>query len=211
VLRGQAGEALLDSYTTERRPNVRAVIALTKELGLIIGERDPARAAERNARMQAEVAAGSGHILRQDLLPPLTGGWLHPSPGAGSPGPQPWLADGTRLDDALGRCFRLLLRDAMPVPPAPALHLRVASLADLRERDGLLAAWLARHRAAAVLLRPDGTVFGTAPDAAALPPLLSAAGAALASDPRRRDRRSGESAAQTKPEASSIRVDDASG
>ncbi len=179
VLRGQAGEALLDSYTAERRPNVRAVIALTEELGLIIGERDPARAAERNARMQAEVAAGRGHVVRQDLLPPLTGGCLHTSPGAGAPGPQPWLADGTRMDDALGRGFRLLLRDAMPVPPAPGLHLRVATLAELRERDGVLAAWLARHQAAAVLLRPDGTVFGTAPDAAALAPLLNAAEAAL--------------------------------
>ncbi len=179
VLRGQANEALLDSYTAERRPNVRAVIALTKELGLIIGERDLARAAARNARMQADVAAGRGHIVRQDLLPPLTGGCLYPSPGAGAPGPQPWLQDGTRLDDTLGRGFRLLLRDAMPVPPAPALHLRVATLAELRERDGVLAAWLARHRAAAVLLRPDGTVFGTAPDTAALAPLLSAAEAAL--------------------------------
>jgi 3-(3-hydroxy-phenyl)propionate hydroxylase len=179
VLRGQASEALLDSYTAERRPNVRAVIALTKELGLIIGERDPMRAAARNVRMQAEVAAGRGHIVRQDLLPPLTGGCLHHSPGAGAPGPQPWLADGTRLDDALGRGFRLLLRDAMPVPAAPALHLRTATLAALCERDGVLAAWLARHQATAVLLRPDGTVFGTAPDAAGLASLLAAAEAAL--------------------------------
>ncbi len=183
VLRGQAGEALLDSYTAERRPNVCAVIALTKELGQIIGERNPSRAAARNARMQAEVAAGRGHILRQDMLPPLTGGCLHTSPGAGTPGPQPWLADGTRLDDALGRGFRLVLRDALPVPPAPALHLRVATLVNLRERDGLLAAWLAKHAAIAVLLRPDGTVFGTASDAAALAPLLSAAEAAVRCDP----------------------------
>jgi 3-(3-hydroxy-phenyl)propionate hydroxylase len=137
------------------------------------------RAAARNVRMQAEVAAGRGHIVRQDLLPPLTGGCLHHSPGAGAPGPQPWLADGTRLDDALGRGFRLLLRDAMPVPAAPALHLRTATLAALCERDGVLAAWLARHQATAVLLRPDGTVFGTAPDAAGLASLLAAAEAAL--------------------------------
>jgi cob(I)alamin adenosyltransferase len=42
---------------------VREVIALTKELGLIIGERDAARAAERNRRMQAEVAAGKGQVV----------------------------------------------------------------------------------------------------------------------------------------------------
>lgn len=179
VLRGRAGAALLNSYTTERRPNVRAVIALTKELGLIIGERDPERAAARNQRLLAEVAAGKGHVVRQDLLPPLIGGYLHASPGAGQPGPQPVLADGRRMDDALGRGFRLLLRAAMPVPPAPRLALATRTLAELQERDGLLAAWLERHGAAALLLRPDGTVFGTAPDAAGLAPLLAAAEAGL--------------------------------
>ena len=179
VLQGRADAALLESYTTERRPNVRQVIAITKELGLIIGERDPVRAAERNARMQAEVAAGRGHVVRQDMLPPLAGGYLHASPGAGAPGPQPWLAGQRRLDDVLGRGFRLVLSDAMPVPAAPCLHLCVATLAELQEADGLLAAWLQRHAAAAVLLRPDGTVFGTAADTAGLAPLLAAAEAGL--------------------------------
>ncbi len=179
VLRGQAGQALLASYTAERRPNVRAVIAITKELGLIIGERDPARAAERDARMLAEWAAGQGEIVRQDMLPPLQGGCLHASPGAGAPGPQPWLAGHRRMDDVLGRGFRLLLREAMPLPATPTLHLRSATLAELAEEDGLLAAWLTRHQAAAVLLRPDGTVFGTTHNAAGLPALLAAAEAAL--------------------------------
>ncbi|MFN5720338.1 MAG: FAD-dependent monooxygenase, partial [Bradyrhizobium sp.] len=38
VLRGDAGETLLDSYEIERKPHVRAVVASAKEFGKIIGE-----------------------------------------------------------------------------------------------------------------------------------------------------------------------------
>lgn len=190
VLRGEAGEALLDTYEAERRPNVRDVIAVTRDLGRIVCERDPARAAARDAALKAEVAAGRGDVVRQDLLPPLRGGFTHPGPGAGAPCPQPFVlgAEGAqRLDDALGGDgFRLILR-ADAVLPASAealadrLRARILRLGTppLVERDGVLAGWMARHGAAAVLERPDHVVFGTAegPDGALS--LLRAAAAGL--------------------------------
>jgi 3-(3-hydroxy-phenyl)propionate hydroxylase len=53
VLRGKAGDALLDSYETERKPHVRSVVASAKEFGKIIGELDPEAAAARDARLRA--------------------------------------------------------------------------------------------------------------------------------------------------------------
>ncbi|MGW3729531.1 bifunctional 3-(3-hydroxy-phenyl)propionate/3-hydroxycinnamic acid hydroxylase, partial [Streptomyces sp. NPDC000851] len=106
---------------------------------------------------------------------------------AGTFCPQPWvLRDGrrARLDDVLGDSFTVLTA----VPPtarmtavatalgAPAIH--VDDLGD----DGTLAAWLARGRADAALLRPDRVVMDTVPagagdftDTAAWAPLLHTA------------------------------------
>jgi hypothetical protein len=58
-----------------------------------------------------------------------------------------------------------------------ALAMTIASLdpaapRGVRDIDGRLTDWLARHGAYAVLVRPDFYVFGSAPDADALPKLL---------------------------------------
>jgi 3-(3-hydroxy-phenyl)propionate hydroxylase len=190
VAQGRAGDALLDSYEAERRPNVREVIALTRDLGKIVCERDPERAALRDAHLKAEAAAGRADVIRQDLLPPILGGFTHPSPGAGAPCPQPFVHrphGALRLDDALGDDgFRLILRAETDLPPeADALVARLRArvlrlgMPPLVERDGVLAAWMARHGAAAVLERPDHVVFGTAADEAGLAGLLRAAAGAL--------------------------------
>lgn len=183
--RGAAGEALLDSYEAERRPNVREVIAITRDLGRIICERDPDRAAARDAALKAEAAAGRADVIRQDLLPPLRDGFLAPdSPGAGMPCPQPWLEtpEGrARMDDLLGDAeFLLVLRGDLASPAAPP-WLRVLRLGapPLVEAEGVLAAWMDRHGALALLARPDHVVFGTAGDGPGLAALLAAAAAGL--------------------------------
>ena len=177
VVRGENPAALLDSYQRERRPNVRQVIALTKELGRIVCERDPAAVAARDAALRAEVAAGRGDVVRGEMLPPLEGGALSATPGAGRPVPQPWLAGRRRMDDVIGGGFRLFHRGgALPATPALA---RAVPLETLGEADGLLAGWLDRHGAAAVLVRPDDVAFGTATTLAGVPALVEAARAAL--------------------------------
>jgi 2-polyprenyl-6-methoxyphenol hydroxylase-like FAD-dependent oxidoreductase len=54
VLAGRAAEPLLDSYTSERLPHVRALIEFAVSLGRVICVSDPAEAAERDRRMIAE-------------------------------------------------------------------------------------------------------------------------------------------------------------
>ena len=122
VLRG-APDTLLDTYEIERRPNVRAVIAITKDIGRLICERDPRVAAERNRVMQAEVAAGQGTRIRQSLLPPIRHGLIardaagQPMAGAGEVCPQPWILDDgvrRRLDDVLGPGIHVLIGRDLP-------------------------------------------------------------------------------------------------
>lgn len=183
VLRKEAGGALLDTYEDERRRNVREVIEITKALGSTIGERDPARAHERNIAMLADVAAGKGVTIRQDLLPPLKHGLIDAattSKGAGAPVPQPWIRLGgedRRLDDIMRHGWRILYSDACEATDAvkrAAMKVN-ASMAQIRksdgrgvterwyiERDGVIDRWLAQHAAVAVVVRPDGIAYGTA-------------------------------------------------
>jgi len=157
VLKGKAGDALLDSYQSEREPHVRQVIELAIAMGRVVCERDPAKAAERDRTMIAARAAQPGDAATPPQ-PGLAAGFLHPSPRAGDLVPQPRDGAGARRDAALGDGFCLLTRGPHAAPPGIAA-LDVTALGD----GGALAAWLGAAEAA--LVRPDRYVFGTgAPD-----------------------------------------------
>lgn len=194
VVQGTAPDSLIDTYQEERRPNVRAVIALTKDLGRIICERDPAAAEARNARLQAEVAEGRGELVRQNMLPKVGGGFLsRDAAGAGEVAPQPWIAEAAgrrRLDDLLGRGFRVLLRggaqvtpeivDLAAVLPARIAEIRVADdpavdrpgIRAFTETEGVFRHWMSERGVTAILVRPDDIVFGGAASDEALQALL---------------------------------------
>ena len=206
VLRG-APDELLDTYEVERRPNVREVIATTKELGRLICERDPRAATERNRVMQAEVAAGAGTRVRQALLPPIRQGLIayderrRPVSGAGEVCPQPWIVeDGKlrRLDDLLGGGFyiligRGLLIDEEVMGYAAAIRAKIARLEEagqaqqigasgeriIVEADHVLASWMSERMATAIVVRPDHSVFGAASDGRGLKDLLRSLAAAM--------------------------------
>ncbi|MDO5703709.1 MAG: bifunctional 3-(3-hydroxy-phenyl)propionate/3-hydroxycinnamic acid hydroxylase [Paracoccus sp. (in: a-proteobacteria)] len=181
VLRDGRPEALLDSYEAERRPLVHEVISITKGLGRIICELDPAEAAARDERMAAEVDRGQGLVIRQNLFPAIADGIVGRADdgtvlaSAGGPSPQPVVTtpEGeARLDDVLGGGFHLLVGgDAVLSDETAraandlgiAIH-RIASGqgAGIVERDGIFRDWLRRHDAMAVLVRPDRVVFGAA-------------------------------------------------
>ncbi len=121
VLNGTATPALLDTYEAERRPHVRDLVALTKSVGLIIGELDHARGRERDARLRGESDGGRKAVVRQKLIPGLTDGLLARAAdgsiarGAGQLFVQPFVRslardqDGERrLDDVAGACFLLV-------------------------------------------------------------------------------------------------------
>lgn len=196
VLRGGAPIELLDRYTAERRPNVLATTRMAKDFGRIISERDPARAADRDARIRAE-HGGPREIVRQDLIPPLVdGAFALDTPLAGRVSPQPRVAcagrDGALFDDVAGACFRIVL-DAARLGPAERrsiadrarpLGLDVYALQgrdDTAQDDGcvavteaspLLRDWLAQAGCVATLLRPDHYAYGAAADASATHALI---------------------------------------
>jgi 3-(3-hydroxy-phenyl)propionate hydroxylase len=195
VLQHGADEGLLDTYERERKPHARHVIRVAVAVGwAMTGGQDRAAAIRRAVVGAACRIPGVTAAVSRDLSPALAAGPLvRRRPRltgrvlAGTFCPQPWvIVDGrrVRLDDVLGNSFAVLTA----VPPtaqvtavatslgAPTIH--VDDLGD----DGTLAAWLARGRSDAVLLRPDRVVMDTVPagtgdftDTAAWAPLLHTA------------------------------------
>jgi 3-(3-hydroxy-phenyl)propionate hydroxylase len=116
-----ANPALFDAYIDERRPHFRALAKTAKEHGEQIGEMDPVRAKERDARLLAALRARTTPEARQDYVPPMTGGWLDadangaPRAPAGQLFIQPEVRTpdgGTRpLDDGALLRYQILTRD----------------------------------------------------------------------------------------------------
>lgn len=195
VLRGQASQALLDTYTNERRPHVVETTRLAKEFGNIISVRDLVRA---QARDDAMLALGNGEaqtLVRQDLIPGLTTGLIAAdAPLAGQVFPQPAVrrAGSTakeRLDDVTGPCWRLVVMvSATPALLAAARQAGVAmvafgpSVADVfqvSENEDVLRAWLDTAGCIGALVRPDHYVFGAFANQADASLLLDRLSAAL--------------------------------
>ena len=188
ALRGAAGDALLDSYQIERRPHVCATTETAKSLGRTICELDPAKAAERDARMLAQWGDPPAVQLRQNLIPGLSAGAFcsEQGPPVGTRFPQPWVATSIgdrRLDDVAGASFRLVLASDTLLDDVPdALRRRVRELGgavlalaetgltrahgprewSMVESQGVLKAWFEAHGLAAALVRPDHYVFAVA-------------------------------------------------
>jgi flavoprotein hydroxylase len=186
VLHGRAGEALLDSYPTERAPHVSAMIELSVALGRVICVADPAEAAARDQRMIAETGAQASPI--DAAVPPLGPGCFAPgSPAAG----QLFVQDQVRhqgvsglFDDVAGRGFVLVSPAGDPAAALDAegaaffaslggLTAHVALGAPIADLAGGYARWFAKHGAAVALVRPDFVVFGTAPSLAGAPALVA--------------------------------------
>jgi 3-(3-hydroxy-phenyl)propionate hydroxylase len=176
VLRGEATEALLDSYGTERKAHVIELTSRIKGIGKIICERDPQRARERDARLLAECAGVVKPTPRQDVQPALQAGLLAATPHSarGTLFPQPWLqkngAEPTRMDDALGCGWRLVLaadagadwQVAAGSAQLPGLQTVQLGTDSFQETEGVLAAWFQRQGVHAALVRPDHYVYGVA-------------------------------------------------
>ncbi|MGX1758631.1 FAD-dependent monooxygenase [Streptomyces lydicus] len=198
VLRGEAGETLLDTYTTERSRHLRHAIELSVFLGDIICEPDPAAAALRDTRMLADRRAGRDPLA--DMPPQiLTTGLLRQGADGGPQAPAGQLGCQGRVrfrgrtglfdqvigtgfallaaedprtvldDDTLDYCERLGIR-LLRVTGDPAAN----GPADVVDLDGTYRSHLERCGRQALLLRPDHYLFGGAARMEEAPGLVAA-------------------------------------
>jgi 2-polyprenyl-6-methoxyphenol hydroxylase-like FAD-dependent oxidoreductase len=157
VLGRRAGERLLDTYTLERRGHTKAAVLASVKLGRVICVTDPAAAADRDAAIRAN---GGGRRTSPPEATPLTGGLLQPGGGdvivtgrfdeliaAGL------LLITTEQPEAIGETQRAVLSGL----GGTVVHLGAGAHA-----DGGYLAYLRDRGAAAVLVRPDYHVYGTA-------------------------------------------------
>jgi 3-(3-hydroxy-phenyl)propionate hydroxylase len=185
VMRGLAGDALLNSYQRERSPHVRTTTEEAKTLGRIVCELDPVKASERDVRMLAETG---NTPAAKFFVPGLVEGALCSEQGdpVGQRFPQPRIVSETGealLDDAVGASFRLVLSSQCPVSHIPeALRRRIVGLGgailaieeegvsgsrgmaqwSIVETQSVLAAWFRHNGLLAALVRPDHYVFAIA-------------------------------------------------
>ena len=190
VLRGNAGDALLDSYEVERKPHVRSVVASAKEFGKIIGELDPVAAAARDQRLRAELESGKAETIRQKFIPDLASGLIasrNKLAGRLFVQPRVRAVDGSerRLDDLLKpefavvtatheamswmseaslSCWQRLGGERVVIAEAGKSTMR-DGIATLVETDGVFSNWMRENRVNAVIVRPDRYVFAGAGNA----------------------------------------------
>ncbi len=198
VLRGVAGEDLLDRYVDERRAHARMVIELSTGLGAVLDVTDADVAAERDRTLRAEAE------LTQvpEVLPGLTNGVLHRQPdgslraGVGELALQARVdADGRlgRLDDVVGTGWQVLCRRAFERAAITPEHRRL--LRDLDATVVLLSPtrapgtvcdhdhdydlWFRDLDAQVVIVRPDFYAFAVLSDVTELPAALDDLGVQL--------------------------------
>ena len=150
-VRGQANESVLDSYESERSPNVSTYIDTAVRLGGLINASDPA------AALQMGQATETG-VTRMESLVSELGPGLGSGPARGKLFGQPQLRDGRLMDDLIGYA-PVLLADADLVRGLSAVpRFRVITTDDAPG----IGAELTTMGVRAALLRPDRYILATA-------------------------------------------------
>jgi 3-(3-hydroxy-phenyl)propionate hydroxylase len=178
VVRGELPASVLDSYEVERKPHVREVTRRAVLVGRLITARRPMWTKARDAVCRT---VGRAERVRRLLIkyswvpePRYARGFLGGGGRVvGRKVPQPWVldADGVRrrLDEVTAGHWTVLTTGA---PPPAWTAAGAASFTVLPrgatprpggvvDDDGVLVAWLRRHRATTIVLRPDGFVYAT--------------------------------------------------
>jgi len=187
LLRGLTDNTLLDSYTLERKPQIRAVIEASMAMGKVVCVSDPVKAAERDA------AYLSGNVAPLPPFPGLTDGLLQEGGQLrGILGVHGSIEIGGlvgRYDDVIERGFHLLVRgDEDPLAQLDPQLLnfineyevkvvRLAAVADsakgiYRDVSGKYLQFMAEAGLKALVVRPDYYCYGGVAELSALPKLL---------------------------------------
>ena len=165
IISGAAPDALLDTYTAERRPHVSGVIKSAVEFGRMICVTDRDAAEDRNRALRADPRPlGERFAFRLPSLPPGPlvldgGGHLFPQPQA--------LDRGGWLDDWIGQRFLVLGADEETLDgaggwPCGDPDFLIRALTDVPDPAGVIRDWFERRGARVVVVRPDRYVLGTA-------------------------------------------------
>ncbi|TXI00351.1 MAG: bifunctional 3-(3-hydroxy-phenyl)propionate/3-hydroxycinnamic acid hydroxylase [Pseudorhodobacter sp.] len=179
ILEGRFGMDVLDSYTSERIEHAKHYINFSQELGQIICIADEAVAADRDARMIADLAARGGTPVPTDICQLGHGAWCEDSAHAGELSVQGIVeAEGKRdrFDQIVGQGWVLLGLDADPLAALTdqqrrqfahlgGVSVRLApagDAGDVVDVEGTMGVWLDRIGARYVLIRPDFYVALTA-------------------------------------------------
>jgi 3-(3-hydroxy-phenyl)propionate hydroxylase len=188
VLTGQAPESLLDTYEAERKPHVMEVTRRAVLVGRLITERRRSIARIRDKALRALVKLPGLLIGSQKLwwIPNARydrGFFQSGHPAAGWQIPQPWVIDTkgatARFDDVLDGRWAVVHTGAPPagVCAWEQLGVNVIRLAGpqdqitggVRDSGGTLIGWMAKKKAAALLVRPDGFVYAATDAGKSLP------------------------------------------
>lgn len=164
VLGGGLPESALDSYEPERRPHARALIRLAKLMGVVMTQGGGAGDLARRL-----IAPRLHHLpgLRAKILdsetPPLHRSALVERGGlrrtlAGRLCPNAPLADGRRLDGAVGNRFAVVSAQRLTPLQRETVRRRGAVVVEAPAGTALHA-WLTTRRTTAALVRPDRTVM----------------------------------------------------
>jgi 2-polyprenyl-6-methoxyphenol hydroxylase-like FAD-dependent oxidoreductase len=182
VLRGLAGESLLDSYTLERKAHVGSIIEQAVALGKVSCTVDLEEAKRRDE------AFFSGRVPPPPPFPWITQGILQdaPSPLIGRLGPQAHVEFRGRTglaDDVVGQGWQLICKTgaaaavgtaARQVLKALDVHILELDGPDgVRDVHGVYRTYLADAGVDAVLVRPDFYVFGAVGQHCSLDDLLA--------------------------------------
>jgi hypothetical protein len=165
VLRGVSSPALLDTYQSEREPNLLAWTHLSIETGKVTSVLDADEAALRDEAFR------TGNAPAMPTIAPLTG-IVRSQPGAGELGLQALVRQGSTtglFDDVVGGGFTVISTVDDPASYLSSTQLKFLSDIDTRvvhvggdviDVEGKYAAYLDAHEWEVVVTRPDFYVFG---------------------------------------------------
>lgn len=182
VLSGAARESLLDTYESERRPHVCAVVGQSVLLGRIMQTSVGVRYRDAVLRKFGNIGPVHRALLRRAFPTYQSGPIVKPrrsGPAGGLAPRAPITIDGhaTHLDDVVGQRFAILTRAQLAsdfLGNNSIALLRVANDASapidqtgtLIDQTGILTAWLNTLSADCALIRPDMVVMASGPTTA---------------------------------------------
>ncbi|RJG01036.1 bifunctional 3-(3-hydroxy-phenyl)propionate/3-hydroxycinnamic acid hydroxylase [Noviherbaspirillum sedimenti] len=185
ILEGKLEADVLDSYTTERLEHAKHYIEFSQDLGKIICIVDEHEAAERDARMKADLAARNNEPVPTDICHLGPGVWCPDTPHAGELSTQGVVevnGKRDRFDQVCGHGWIVIGMNADPAKVLTPEQLEQLAFLDGRttqigtpgtscdavDVEGTYASWLDSIDARYVIVRPDFYVAATASDAESL-------------------------------------------